>query len=308
MDFRDVVAFVNVARLESFSRAAEKLHLAQSALSRRVLRLEQHLGVPLLERHPRGVRATSAGQVLLGRAEKLEAEMRQIEEEIRALGRAAPQELRLAMPQGAARLFAGAVVDRYRKLWPQVKLHLYERGSASNREAVLAGETDLVLLYGVEPSPELIMTPLLLERLLVLGPPRSRAEQAPPAGYDLEELARLPLILPGHPHGYRRIVEQVTARKGLTPNIILEVNGFATSLTMVQQGLGYTISTYPPAQGAIEAGTLVGIPILSPECEVELCMAHRVNCALPDELVGLKNVIQEVSASVPPSAYWRAAS
>lgn len=307
MDFRDIVAFVNVARLESFSRAAERLHLAQSALSRRVLRLEQHLGVPLLERHPRGVRATAAGQVLLERAGKLETDMRLIEEEIRALGRAPMKELHLAMPQGAARLFAVAVVDRYRKLWPHVKLHLDERGSAANREAVLAGETDLVLLYGAEAGPELTLRPLLLERLLVLGPPPPRNGEAP-AVYDLEELARLPLILPGHPHGYRRIVERATAKRGLTPNIILEVNGFATSLTMVQQGLGYTISTYPPAQSAIETGTLIGVPILSPECEVELCMAHRADCALPDELVGLKTVIQEVSTSVPPSFYWRAAT
>jgi hypothetical protein len=53
------------------------------------------------------------------------------------------------------------------------------------------------------------------------------------------------------------------------------MNGFAASLMMVQQGLGYAISTYPPVQGEIEAGRVVGIPITSPSCEVQLSLIHR---------------------------------
>src|ERR1700733_8931476 len=79
MDYKDVLAFLAVARLESYSRAAEKLHLAQSALSRRVMRLENALGVSLLERHPRGVRATKAGEILARRASQIDIELRKIE-------------------------------------------------------------------------------------------------------------------------------------------------------------------------------------------------------------------------------------
>jgi LysR family nitrogen assimilation transcriptional regulator len=68
MDYKDVLAFLAVARLESYSRAAEELHLAQSALSWRVMRLEHAQGVNLFERQPRGVRPTKAGEILVQRA------------------------------------------------------------------------------------------------------------------------------------------------------------------------------------------------------------------------------------------------
>ncbi len=71
MDVRDLTAFAALARQQSFARAALQLRVAQSALSRRVQRLERVLGLPLFERHLRGVRLTEAGTLRLERAEKV---------------------------------------------------------------------------------------------------------------------------------------------------------------------------------------------------------------------------------------------
>jgi LysR family nitrogen assimilation transcriptional regulator len=309
MDFRDVLAFVTVAKLKSFSAAAEKLHIAQSALSRRVHRLEQHLGVTLLERHARGVRVTKLGALLLDKAGQLEAELHRIEQDIRATARNQPEEIRVAMPPGAARLFASPVVARFQVSCPNVRLQLFEKQSALNRESALRGEVDLALVYDAEPSNELSFTPLLFERILVIARASGEMDIAPgPAGYEVNDLARLPLILPGLPHAYRRIVENITASHGLTPNIALEVNGFATSLMMVQQGLGFAISTYPPVEAEIEAGRLVGIPITSPSCEVQLSIVHRRDRSLGQPQEALKSVFVEVSRNIEPSPYWRPAS
>jgi LysR family transcriptional regulator, nitrogen assimilation regulatory protein len=307
MEYRDLLAFLTVAKLESFSRAADKLSLAQSALSRRVQRLERHLGAPLLERHARGVRVTEAGALLAAKGEKLDGELRRIEQEIRAHVHPQPREVRMAMPQGAAKLFATAVATGYHSLFPQVRLHLFERESAHNRESVLRGDVDLALVYDLQASEELSVTPLLMECVLIVARAGGALARSLDGPCGVTELARLPLILPGLPHGYRRIVENIMTRHGLTPNIILEVNGFATSLHMVQQGLGFTISTYPPVQSAIEAGILVGMPISSPSCEVELSLVHRADRALPPALQGLKEVIENVSAKVGSTAYWRPA-
>jgi LysR family nitrogen assimilation transcriptional regulator len=308
VDFRDILAFLAVARSESYSRASAELHLAQSALSRRVLRLEQSLGVALLERHPRGVRATEAGRLLMGRAAKVDLELQQIEHDIRALRGTSADAVHVAMPQGAARLFTSPVVARFRSAYPAARLHIFERESASNQQSALKGEVAFALAYDAKPHSELILTSLLVERIFVIAPAETRGGGAYPPSFDLEELARLPLILPGRPHGYRSLVEQAIGTLGLTPNIILEVNGFATSLAMVQQGLGFTISTYPPVQSSIEAGLFVGIPIASGHCEVELSLVHRADAALPPMLQALKAIIEEVSAGIEPSLYARPAN
>ncbi|HTH97460.1 MAG TPA: LysR family transcriptional regulator [Stellaceae bacterium] len=309
MDYKDVLAFLAVARLESYSRAAEELHLAQSALSRRVMRLEHALGVSLLERHPRGVRATKAGEILARRASQIDIELRKIEQDIRSLSSSVEEDVYIAMPQGAARLLAAPIVARFQAAYPKARLHIFEGESVVNQESALRGDVAFALVYSAQSHEALVLRPLLVERILVIGPAADREARGYPDSYGLKELARLPLILPGPVtrHGYRTIVEQATRQAGLAPNIVLEVNGFATSLTMVQQGLGYTISTYPPVQSGIEGGNFVGIPIDWPKAEVELSLVYRTNTPMPTMLRALKTIIEEVSASIKSSPYSRPA-
>lgn len=307
IEYRDVLAFLAVARCESYSRAAEKLHLAQSGLSRRVQRLEQDLGVALLERHPRGVTATKAGEMLVSRAEKVDAELRRIESELRSFSAAPLMEAGVAMPQGVARFFTTPVIERFHARCPQVKLRIFERESVYNRESVLAGEADFALAYNPRPHADLTLVPLLYERIFVIAPgPAISAETFPPS-YDLTALESLPLILPGRPHSYREVILQAAGREDFSPNIVMELNGLATSLEMVQRGLGFTISTYPPVQSGVEAGKLICIPIASPNCEVTLSLVHRGDRPMAPVLGELKAVIQEVARLIEPSPHWRKA-
>jgi LysR family nitrogen assimilation transcriptional regulator len=309
MDYKDVLAFLTVARLESYSRAAEELHLAQSALSRRVMRLEHALGVSLFERQPRGVRPTKAGEILVQRASQIDAELRKIEQDIKSLSGSVDEDVYIAMPQGAARLLAAPIVARFQAAYPKARLHMFEGESVVNQESVLRGDVVFALAYGAQPHEALLLQPLLVERILVVGPTADQDMRGYPESYGPKELARLPLILPGSMtrHGYRTIIEQATHHVGLTPNVVLEVSGFATTLTMVHQGLGYTISTYPPIQSGVEAGNLVGIPIAWPKAEVELSLVYRANTPMTTMLRALKTIVEEVSASIQSSPYSRQA-
>ncbi|MGV6874719.1 LysR family transcriptional regulator [Pseudochelatococcus sp. B33] len=307
LEYRDIVAFLAVAQCQSYSRAAEKLNLAQSALSRRVQRLEQDLGIDLLERHPRGVRMTEAGRLLMTRAEKLHVEFHRIEQELKTFASSPPQEVSVAMPQGAARLFTTPVIASFYNRHPEVRLRIIERESAYNRESVLRGEADFALVYNAQPHEDLALVPLLHERILVVAPGPAVSKTIYPDLYDLDGLERLPLILPSLPHTYRSVISQASGRKDFSLNVIMEVNGFATSLEMVQKGLGYTISTFPPLQAAIERSEVICIPITSPSCEVTLSLVHRVDRPPRPILGDLQDIIQDVARSIEPSAYWRKA-
>jgi LysR family transcriptional regulator, nitrogen assimilation regulatory protein len=308
LDVRDLTTFAMVARLESFSRAAIQSRIAQSALSRRVQRLERQLGVPLLERHARGVRPTSAGLVLLKRVDGLEKEISDIEAEIAKLRPAAAEELRLAMPHGATKLFGSEIIERFQSVCPDIRLLVLERGSLWSRDSVIRGEVDAGMVYEPAESSELTITPLLAERLLVVGPARSSksGEAIPyPESYDAADLATLPLILPALPHGYRRAIERIVASVRKTPNVVFEVEGLPALATLVEHGLGYMISTYAPVRGAIDAGALVAVPIRVPRCEVELALVHRRDREITRGLASLKTVVEQVVNSLGSTGHLR---
>lgn len=309
MDLRDLTAFAAIARHQSFSRAAVQLRVAQSALSRRVQRLEHVLGVALFDRHVRGVRLTEAGSLLVEKVDKLVGEIEEIEAAMKRLGRPAAEELRFAIPHGATKLFGSAYIEQYRRRRAQTRLVIVEQSSAPNRHSVLKGEVDAALAYEPEESSELCIQPLLSERLVVVGPARcSKTGQAIayPARYQAADLARLPLLLPSSPHGYRRLVERIVRPLRVEPNVVLEVEGLPALATLVEDGLGVMVSTPAAVCGPVAAGTLVAVPIASPRCTVELCLIHRRDREASPALQVLKEVIAEASLGLAADGKCRA--
>ena len=306
MNVHDLLAFVIVARLQSVSRAALQMNVAQSALSRRISRLERDLGQALLDRHPRGVRLTEAGKILFSQGEKIECHLSHIESQMLRFSGPRKGELSLAMPHGALQLFGTALVEQFTAASPLIRLHLFERESIYNRESVLNREVDLALAYDPEPNSELTMTSLLSERLLVVGPAyKNGAQVLFPRSFTIRDLARLPLIMPGPRHGYRRIVERITRSARVTPNIALEVHGLSAIAPLVQKGVGYAVSTFAHMQAAIEDGTVLAAPINSPRCEVVLAILERADVQPNDARTLLRKTIIDVASSLVAPQHCR---
>jgi LysR family nitrogen assimilation transcriptional regulator len=275
MNVQDAIAFLAVARMKSFSKAASYLNVAQSALSRRVQRLEHDTCHSLLVRTAKGVELTDAGHVLFEKVERLQREIEHIQKVMLDL-REGPEVVRVAIPHGAMRLFGPSLVNSIKSRKPYVRLHVFERESLANRDSVLSGEVNLGLAYDPEPSSALEITPLLVESLYVVGPTKKAEKPITyPMRYDVHEVARLPLILPGPQHGYRKALSRGLHNTGLTPNIVLEVHGLAAMASFVQRGAGFALSTYGAMQHSIEEGGIAPIEIGSDRFAVTLCAVQR---------------------------------
>ena len=126
MNFEDLDAFVHVARQKGFSRAATQMRVAQSALSRRVTRLEHLLGVKLFQRHGRGIELTEHGAALLERAAGLMEELQSIRADL--LGRAGEPrgEVSIALTPIAAQVLVPPLVLELRRNFPGIKLIVRE--------------------------------------------------------------------------------------------------------------------------------------------------------------------------------------
>jgi len=273
MELRELRHFLRVARAGSVSRAAAELRLAQPALSRQIRKLEHELGVSLFARHGRGVRLSTAGSLLLERAESIIHLVHQASEEIRDDRSPARGRITLGVPAAAGRLLIPPFVERFRKAWPQTTLHLREGVTSSLQEWLVDKRIDIAILHNPPHLEALTIRPILTERMLVIGPPKHRIEDVKhPNSFRIRDLGDLPLILPNMAHNNRRLVEHAALEHGVRLRIKIEADSVAFAKAMVEAGLGYTILTYAAVQDELERGKLTAFAIARPALSTQVSM------------------------------------
>ena len=153
MEIRELRAFVAVAEEGSFSAAARKLHVSQSALSQTIRSLERQLGVRLLERHSAGVSVTDAGGLLLREARALLAQHDRVLAEVTGQTGLGPATLRVGVPLE----LPGSVLPRaladMAAAFPQTRAEISHASSAAQLAALEAGDLDLALARECPPGP-----------------------------------------------------------------------------------------------------------------------------------------------------------
>ncbi len=265
MELKELRNFMRVARAGSVSRAAAELRLAQPALSRQIKKLEHELGVSLFARHGRGVRLSVAGSLLLERAEAIVHLVHQTSEEIKDDRSPASARITLGVPPAAGRILIPPFVALFQKAWPQTTLHMREGVASSLQEWLVEKRIDIAMLHNPPHLESLNISPLLSERMWVIGPPaRHNKSGKPRASFRIRDLAELPLILPNMAHANRRLVENAAIEHGVRLRIKIEADSVAFAKAMVEKGLGYTILTYAAVQDEVMRNKLTAYPIVRP--------------------------------------------
>lgn len=295
MNFEDLDAFVQVANHGGFSRAATQRRIAQSALSKRVTRLEHQLGVRLLERHGRGVRLTEHGIALKERASGLMTELKAIEHDMLARADEPSGEVRLAFPPTTATVLAPLVLADIRQRFPRVKLHIREGFSGHIHDWLLDGRIDIALLYNPEESAELQITPFLREPVYLIAP--TSPPSFPDAAFDdgafrLRQIGSLPMILPGASHSLRTLLERFAAEHRISLNIVNEVDGMRATKAIVAAGLGYTVFSYAGVYEEVNASVLQTIPF-TPPLTWTLAIVERRTTTVSRALIEVRRAIGE---------------
>jgi LysR family nitrogen assimilation transcriptional regulator len=296
MDVRELRYFISVARNRSFTKAAEELFVAQSALSRQIKKLEDELGVQLLTRHAKGVELTRAGVALMERADPLIHMVRQIKAE---LGASTEPEghLSIAVPPGAGLQFAGDFLQAFSAAFPKVSIHLLDGASASLQEWLLNRKVDIAVLHNVPPISELNILPLLEEPTLLVcktGTVLPKLESAS-AGFSIQDLKDLPLILPASPHHNRILMDRAAAQSSVSLNIAYEVDSVPIIKQLVKKGLGCGIFTQAVVDEEVKAGVIDTYPLRLPITSSLLSIAWRKNESPP---AGLNEAVQLLRQTV----------
>jgi LysR family nitrogen assimilation transcriptional regulator len=252
MDLKQLEYFVRVAELGSFTRASIALDIAQPALSRQIRLLEVELRQNLLTRNGRGALPTEAGNLLLKHGRGILHQVELAREELGAVRGALAGRVSIGLPPSLSRLITVPLTRAFKQQLPQAHLTLNEGFSVLMCEGLRVGNIDIAVLYNAEHSPEVEMTTLHTEELVLisktdptLNQPTNQAQKTQKTPkrqpITLTEVAKLPLILPSRPNAFRILIEGEMNAIGRKPDITLEVDSLNAILSLVKEGMGHAV-------------------------------------------------------------------
>ena len=201
-----------VARAGSIRRAAEVLAITASALNRRILALEEELGMPIFERLPRGVRLNTAGEILLHHIRNQVSDMARVRSQIADLSGVRRGHVSVACDQALMPWFLPRQVEAYRREHPAVTFNALVRGRETADAALADYSADIALIF--EPSrfadfQTIVTAPQPVHCVMASGHPLAARETV-----RLGECLQYPLALPAAPDGLRFLLEGVASRGG----------------------------------------------------------------------------------------------
>jgi LysR family nitrogen assimilation transcriptional regulator len=263
MDLKLLRNFLQIAELESFTKAAAVLHIAQPALSRQVGQLERELGTRLFTRSERGVQLTEAGTLLRQRASGLIDDVQRLRHEVSLLADEPAGELTFGVPPSMHDTITLPLIRAYRQRFPRVLLRVVEGLSVTLNEGVHTGKLDLAVVSASEPRAALAHTPLVREALFLIGARKERLILPLKAttAVTIDRLAGLPLILTLRPNALRGIVEDAFKRARLDFRPRLETNSIPLMFDLVEEGGGYTVLPYCAVQAQLRRRKLAVAPV-----------------------------------------------
>ncbi len=261
MQLQQLAYALAVADEGSFTRAAERLHLAQPSLSRQVRLLEHELGVLLFNRGPgQGpVTLTPDGAVLVPFMQRVLADVEATGAEARALSGMARGRLAVgATPSLVISALAPALVE-FHASHPGIDLAVVEAGSHQLVPQVAAGEVDLALVVLPVTDPLVVTTPLFDDPLVLVTAPEHPFADRPRVR--VRDLDGLDLVMFREGYDLRSVTLDACAAAGVEPHLVSEGGEMAGVLSFVAAGLGAAVV---PAIAVSEDGSLVAIPFSGP--------------------------------------------
>jgi len=264
MELYQLAYFIEIARQKNFTRAAERLRIAQPALSQQMKNLEAELGAPLLLRGRKQTLLTAAGQALLPRAEALLAQAEAARQTVAEVADVRRGRLAIATIPSISVCWLPQLIQRFRARHPGVELRLIEHSSEGVAELVESHQAGLGFLQLPVTSAGLQHRALLREPFLLIVP--RRHELATRKAVPLRALAEAAFIF--YKGRARDTVLTACRSAGFEPRIACETGELETVRALVAAGLGLAII---PQLGALNLpDELVGVPLRDPKIEREI--------------------------------------
>ena len=305
-DLADLRAFVAVAKLSSFRAASEELHLSQPALSRRIEKLEDALGVRLFHRTTRKVDLTAVGREFNRRANDLLDGLEHSLLGIRDVSDRVTGEVTVACIPSAIRFFLPRILREYHERYPGIVVRILDQGAADVLSTITRSEADFGLNYIGTQDPQIDFHPVKQESFVLAclkGHPLANKRTV-----RWSELAPYDYMSVTKASGNRFLLDSALSQQAVRPRWFCEAQHVSTLVNLVEAGLG--VAAVPElAMPAGEHPSLVSVPLVDPTITRTVGLIHRVGRRLPpaaqqlyDQIRNMYEVQQAAPAAAPASA------
>lgn len=250
MNSYQIECALEVARQRSFTKAAQVLHISQPTLSSQIQKLEDDLGVSLFNRSTIPLQLTYAGERYVARAAEILSASESLEREMRDISQKRCGRIRIAITQGRMPLVLPLLINFFSTKHPNIKIEGYTLTRAQIKESVADRTVDFGVYADIEDNPEslgseYLSVDLCREELFLAASERLIGEESLLSGREstiaLEQLSRIPLILPLDSIFMRKPLERLFAAHHVVPNEILALDDTISMYRLASMGFAAAI-------------------------------------------------------------------
>ena len=279
IDILTLQLFVAIVEEQSIAKAAEKKHIAVSAVSRRISDMEEMLKVDLLYRHSKGIEPTSAGFALLDHARTILGNLSQLQTDLVGYREGARGHIRLFVNKSAIRESLADELGQFLQVHPLVRVDLEEKISPDIIQAVIENRADIGIYGGNILAPMLQTFPYRHDRLVALIPATHRLAKVETLRFS--DLIDEEFISLEKGSSIDTICVKAAADLGRQLKLRIRVSGFDALFRLVQAQMGIGVVPQEIIDGRQGNGDLVGIPLEEPWAHRTLVLAVRDGASLP---------------------------
>jgi len=276
VEFREIRYALSVAKERSFTKAAARLNVSQSAVSEQVRLLEEEIGFSLFRRTSRGIELTEQGRTFLYEAERVAGDLLSLSDTARRLRGAPSDTLTVGIGSGMAQMFMPRLFGNLKTILPGVRLEILTAPTRTIFDDLHEERLDAGI--AIESDPERVPAGLVYDRLteaemaLIAHPKHPLARTRQPV--DVGRLVAEPIIMSELTVGYGQVVLSLFTDLGIRPNIVAVADNIETMKVIVQSGRGIAIVPRACAENETALGVLKALSIV-PKRSVVLSLFRR---------------------------------
>ncbi|MBW0450125.1 LysR family transcriptional regulator [bacterium M00.F.Ca.ET.228.01.1.1] len=287
---RQLRVFIEVARLQSFSRAGEEVGLTQSAVSRCVRELEGEIGLKLIDRTTREVQLTDVGGNLVASVSRLLGDLDDALREIREIGEQRRGRVVVAASPTLACRLMPRVLASCGERFPHIALGLRDDVQSDVVRKVRSGEVDFGVVIGPFAADDLLSEPLMTDSFCLVSRDDHPLAARPEVGW--ADLEGEKLVMLDYASGSRPIIDAVMHEHGVSATVVQELGHSATVFGLVEAGIG--VSVLPWLALPLPAGAALAARRLVPRAERTVELVRRRDRSLSPAAEAVWGLIREL--------------
>lgn len=297
---RAYVYLDTVARAGSIRKAAEQLHVAATALNRKIKETEDSLGTPLFERLPRGVRLTAAGEVLVAAVRRSMADVKAAVSHIEHLRGVVRGTVRLGCAESVATDLIPASIAHFQQTRPAVQFQIVSGVTANLVTNLLQDTVDLMLVHDPQPSDQLKVLASVRQPLCAMVRPGHPLASLP--ALRLTDCQKYPVALGNPSFGSRQLIDAIVARSSIGLKVALEASTVQALKEFSRQTDAVSFQFQIGTRRAVQRGELVAIPLIDRTlAHTRLVLAVRTGRMLPMASQSFANLLEQTLQRLPDS-------